>query len=276
MVITDDFIYIHMPKTGGTFVTDVLNRIHEIPPPRRWERIRRAAVALFPSLLSPTRYGPFLNIEPKHGTCHDVPALHRHKPLLSTVRNPYDWYVSQYEFAWWKRVFEYHPEPYPTPVGFAIERALPVFEEEHPEFPEINFETFIELCDRSSLVYEGEAGKRLGLLTHGFIRYFYRDVEVVLSRLDHNYIRSGRHRELMFAVEFLRTHRLNRDLCDALLARGYEPDDVAFIHGLGKVLPMGRGRGDFQAWDGYYTPDLKAHVREREWVLFEMFPEFDV
>ena len=30
MVITEAFIYIHMPKTGGTFVTDVLTRIQAV------------------------------------------------------------------------------------------------------------------------------------------------------------------------------------------------------------------------------------------------------
>jgi hypothetical protein len=276
MVIADEFIYIHMPKTGGTFVTVVLTRIHESPP-SRWARVRRAVAALLPSTgVSMLSYGPLLNVEPKHGTCHDVPTPYQHRPFLSTVRSPYDWYVSQYEFAWWKRTFEYHPEPHPTPVGLAIEQALPAFVEEHPEFPELTFEAFIELCDRASLVYEGEAGKGLGLITHGFIRYFYRNMDVVLSRLNRDYIRSGRYREDMFAVEFLHTHRLNRDLYDALVARGYAPKDVAFILNLEKILPMGRGRGDSQAWEKYYTPGLKAHVREREWMLFEMFPELDV
>ncbi len=281
MVITDAFVYIHMPKTGGTFVTEALIRIHQSPRTSKSERAWRRVRALLSSPIHSARirterYGPLLNVEPKHGTCHDVHPSHRHKPFLSNVRNPYDWYVSQYEFSWWKRTFEYHPEPHPTPVGSAIEQALPKFERDHPEFPNVTFEAFIELCDRATLACESKSGTGLGLLTHGFLRYFYRDVDTVLSRLDLDYIRSGQHREDMFAVSFLRTHRLNDDLYEALLARRYAPEDIDFIHDLGKVFPMGRGRGDDQVWDGYYTPDLKAHVREREWVLFEMFPEFDV
>ena len=32
MVITDDFVYLHMPKTGGTFVEAALDRLYS--PPR--------------------------------------------------------------------------------------------------------------------------------------------------------------------------------------------------------------------------------------------------
>jgi len=28
MIFTDNFVYVHKPKTGGTFVTDVLRRIY--------------------------------------------------------------------------------------------------------------------------------------------------------------------------------------------------------------------------------------------------------
>ena len=80
----------------------------------------------------------------------------------------------------------------------------------------------------------------------------------------------------MFDVDFMRTNHLNRDLYEALLARGYSPDDVGFILGLEKILPMGRGRHDHQPWEMYYTPAQKSHVRDREWVLFRLFPEFDV
>jgi len=196
--------------------------------------------------------------------------------LLSTIRNPYDWYVSQYEFGWWKRTSDYYPESHPTPVGAAIERALPAFKKEHPEFPEINFDAFIELCDQASLIYQGAEAKRLGLLTHGFIQYFYRDLHMALSRMSDDYISSGRYGADMFDVRFLRTNQLNRDLYEALTTLGYSSHDVQFILTLGKIFPTGRGRGEHQLWERYFTPAQKSHVRGQEWVLFKMFPEFDV
>ena len=285
MVLTDGFVYIHMPKTGGTFVTEALTRIHAPRRRSRWQRL--AAIAL-PRVVLPRRrspYGLLQDVEPKHGTCADIPPQHRHKPLLSNVRNPYDWYVSQFEFAWWKRTFEYFPEPNPTPVGWAIEQVMPAFQSDHPDFPDIAFFGFVDLCDRASRIYDSVlAGSAIhesataggfGLLTHGFIRYFFRDPEAVIDRLDGDYIHSGRYRADMYPVQFLRTDRLNDDLYGALAASGYARRDIGFVRDLGRILPMGRGRSEDQPWEAYYSSELKAHVREREWVLFEMFPEFD-
>jgi len=221
----------------------------------------------------PSPYGPLEDLEPKHGTCHDVPPPYDHKPVLSTLRNPYDWYVSQYEFAWWKRTFMYPPDEQPTPVGYAIEQALPQFQADHPEFPDVSFADFVQLCDRASLTYDAEA--KFGIYSHGFIQYFYHNAVQVAAQMDHNYIRSGKHQADRFDVKFLRTHHLNQELYDYLLAMGYAEKDIAFIHNMGKVLPMGRGREEHQVWQQYYTPELKTFIREREWPLFEMFPEFD-
>src|SRR5688500_18707614 len=113
MIITNHFVYIHMPKTGRKFVTEAVNRNHT---PHRTARSRWRLVRMIRSRLYYTRaapYGPLADLEPKHGTCHDIPKAHQHKPLVSTMRTPYDWYVSQYEFAWWKRTFMYPNEPYP-------------------------------------------------------------------------------------------------------------------------------------------------------------------
>jgi hypothetical protein len=273
MVITNRFVYVHMPKTGGTFVTEALKRVHTPPRPARsrWRLVRKIRSLL--SHIRTARYGPLVDLEPKHGTCHDIPASHRHKHLVSTMRNPYDWYVSQYEFAWWKRTFMYPDEPYPTPVGYAIEQALPEFQAEYAAFPDISFEDFIQLCHRASLTYDSEG--KLGLFTYGFVRYFYRDPMSVISRLDREYVRSGRHKADMFNVDLLHMHHLNQDLYSYLLSKGYAHQDIAFIQGLGKILPMGKGRQDHQRWEQYYTPTLKAFIRERDWALFEMFPEFD-
>lgn len=70
MIVTDDLVYVHMPKTGGTFVTHALSQVHK---------------------LHPRKYGGLTALQPKHGTCHDIPADHRHKTILSTIRNPFDW-----------------------------------------------------------------------------------------------------------------------------------------------------------------------------------------
>lgn len=270
MVLTDRFVYIHMPKTGGTFVTESLLRLHDAAgDPRAAGGFVRSLLNSIASRSGP--YGRAVDVEPKHGTCHQIPRRHRHKQILSSVRNPYDWYVSQYEFTWWKRTFEYHPEPNPTPAGYAIERVLPQFEKSHPYFPEISFAEFLDLCHLASSVYNRENGPSLGLYTHGFVRYYCKQVEPVLSRTNLESIESN-----LFDVHFIRTDRLAEQLQEYLTSMGYRAEDLAFIPGQGKILPMGKGRRDDQNWEPYYSPNLKEDIRKSDSLLFEMFPEFDV
>jgi hypothetical protein len=80
----------------------------------------------------------------------------------------------------------------------------------------------------------------------------------------------------MHDLRFVRTDQLNRGLYDFLVAEYYDPADVSFVLGEGKILPRGRGRGEAQKWQQYYSPELRAWVREREDFLFRLFPEFDV
>jgi hypothetical protein len=275
MVITDRFVFIHVPKTGGTFVTHALERLHGVAPAAgpagRAVRIRRLLERI---IGRGRRYGKLSNIEPKHGTCDDIPAEHRGKRILSVVRNPYDWYVSQYEFGWWKRTFEYHPEPNPTPAGSAIEQVLPAFEDDHPHFPEISFEEFLDLCDRAAAVLdEASADPGSGLYTHGFLRYFGAVAHPVVSAESGGTVTSDGARG--YDAHFMRTDRLNEDLPAFLLSMGYRPEDVTFIRALGRILPMGRGRTANQHWERYYSPAMKASIRARDARLFELFPDFD-
>lgn len=103
MIFADRFAYVHAPKTGGTFVTAVLERIYgaeaALKTPRwytRWPFRHKDRVIHHP------RHGRYVYHKNKHGTCREMPCAERRKPILATVRNPYDWYVSRDEFGWWK------------------------------------------------------------------------------------------------------------------------------------------------------------------------------
>lgn len=199
-----------MLKTGGTFVTSVLKRIHQPEqrhePSNHFARIARRFLKgvryLAKSLPAKpkSRYGSLVDLEPKHGTCHNIPEPHRNKTILSNMRNPYDW-------------------------------------------------------------------------------FFYKDSEAIITRIDKEYLASGRHREDMFEVHFVKTNRLNQELFDFLLSIVYDANDLEFFSGLNRILPMGKGRRDDQKWESYYAPELKAFIafiREKDYALFNIFPDFDV
>jgi hypothetical protein len=272
MIVTGRLVYIHMPKTGGTFTTEVLVRLHEERQPLRvriWRRARRGGQSS-----SPSKYGWLDDLEPKHGTCHDIPVEHRSKPILSTVRSPFEWYVSQYEFGWWTRTFLYHPEEHPTPVGYAIEEVLPAYRASHPHFPDLSFSEFLDLCAAASTIYDDPSSQPVGLYTHGLLQFYFRNPEQARRSLDPSYFESGRFRSDLFDVDFVETHQLAAQLYRQLPAYGYEPSDLEFIHTLGQVLPEGRGRREDQRWESYYDRPLLDRVRALDWPIFAMFPSF--
>jgi hypothetical protein len=257
MVITDRFVFVHQPKTGGTFVASVLARIHEARLGDGWLARLRVRWVGCPGFADTRHQGT------KHGTCNEIAPPHRHKPIVATVRNPYDRLVSRYEFRWWER--------HPKQDAEQIRRW-------YPSYPELTFEQFVDLgynrmpAARQKIVSAG----RVGPETRQFVHFFGRKPREMLSALDDGFIAGGGYREQLYPVRFLRTDRLNADLHGFLLETGYPPDAIAFILDAPKVLPGKRDGRKGRSWREYYTPELKALVRSREKLLFAMFPEFDV
>jgi hypothetical protein len=71
LLITRYFLFLHLPKTGGSFVAQVCHR----HLPREWR---------IPNDLHP------------HAAYAEVKERYSHLPMLCFVRNPWDWYVSWY------------------------------------------------------------------------------------------------------------------------------------------------------------------------------------
>jgi hypothetical protein len=247
MIFTPDFVFIHFTKTGGTYVSKMLTRL----------------------------YGDRAVDTDQHGTCNDIPEEHRGKPLLSTVRNPYDRYVSQYRYGWWKI----------TPQDYCGED---VMREMYPHYPDITFAEFLELANTKFVSthrgapngYVNESlppERRLGWHTESFVRFYFHNPRQVYARLTDDEIESGSYVRDMYDLHFLRTGNLRRELHDYLISVGQKPEDVAFILGSERILPddglHDRPEGD--PWETYYTPALKEYVRTRERLIFRHFPDFD-
>ncbi len=246
MIQTEDFVYIHMPKTAGTFVAHILARVYGD------DRLRNVG---------------------RHGTASDIPPEYAGLPIVSTLRNPYERYVSQYRFGWWKM----HPDMF---CGLAEMRRM------FPHYPELSFAEYLKLANTGFAgCYRGRSngfenhhlppGRRLGWHTEQFIRFYFRNPREVFARIDEDYIAEERFRGDLFEVRFLRTGRVNRELYELLAEIGHPPRDLEFILSAAKVFPAegGRQRGD--RWQDYYTPELTEFVRTRERLLFKIFPEFD-
>jgi hypothetical protein len=204
----------------------------------------------------------------QHGRCREIPPEHRHKPILTTVRNPYDRYVSQYEFKWWQREG-------PRYWGDTLHK----IQEAYPHYPNLTFEEFVRMGNRFlvhnptlSLPSEDQLGRQ----SEQFAQFYFKKPEC-FADIDAAYLEAkGYWDDLVENLYFLRTDNLNADLYKFLGKMGYAPEETDFILGAKKIFPKLGGRSEDQKWNEYYTPELKAWVRHRERMLFQMFPEFDV
>jgi hypothetical protein len=298
MLLGPRFAYVHEPKTGGTFVTRILARLHggltDVPASRLHApalRLGFPSIAFYPERArarrrhadGPRKYGTIYDWN-HHGTCSEIPAAYRSRTIVATVRNPLETYVSEYLFGWWKRP-EYVRD---------YERTVADFRRRYRDFPEVSFRQYLELLHAGCTLpatrnLDDPSG--VGYLTERFVRFYFRlprrlrfaapDAGPVLRKLDDDYIASGRFRDGMFRVRFLRTSRLNRELMELLVDVGYDPADLEFVASHEHVVPTGGAktrlaeRATSHDWRRYYSADLEELVRRRERLIFSLFPDLE-
>ncbi len=259
MIITDRFVYLHLGKTGGTFVELVMDRLHQTPRGLYYNTVRPDHRAIFGSV--------------DQHECHtDLPPEYRDRPILFTIRNPFDWYVSLFEFGWWKT----HP-------GTLFDDAR--MAERHPNYPHLGFPEFLgALTDFRGGVLEPGRPQRsrpgafadagVGYYTYLFVLSLFDDPDGVLGQpglCDRDVTAWG----AMPPARFVETSNLNRGLHEFLLDVGYGADELAFIPSLGRVNPTESRMASGGTWTEYYTPDLLRTIRRKDCLIFGMFPQFD-
>lgn len=266
MVITDRFVYIHLPKTGGSFVVSALRRLHgeEHIHFGTWNMLKRV---LYLPVAFKTPAGTLTFAAYKHSGCKRIPAAHRRKAILSNMRHPLDYYVSQYEFGWWKQKM-YLPRYY---------LRVPGFHRRFPRFPDLSFPEFLELWT-SALNHRSHTNfsdpNEVGYYTNIFVDCFFKDPQEVLASWSTDYVRSEAYLHDLLPVEFIHTHDLNRQLRNYLERQGYSAEQTNFILEKDPVLPGGKGRSKDQHWQKYYTEELKALILSKDRLLFDLFPQY--
>jgi hypothetical protein len=246
MLICDRFVYIHMPKTGGTFVRHALTRL-----------LAKCGIAFVDDR------------DNKHAGVECIPDSYRHLPVLATIRSPFDHLVSLYEFGWWKN----HAE------DTFDENAIC---QQFSYYPDISFEDYVRSTYDWSLLSRSYVNEEvrvkfqkaaIGPMTLDYIRYFANSPTRLLSGIAS--LSTSELEESFTGTTFLTTERLNDDLCDALASLGFDRHELDIVRALGKIVPAGSRRDSAGGWVHYYSPELKQLVRDRERMLFRVFPDFN-
>jgi hypothetical protein len=260
VLIAEKFVFVHQPKTGGTFVRDVLLEIeNQQKNGTLYSHLARLGFArnLF-SLEYTTEY---------HDTCRDIPGDHQVKPILSIVRNPFDFYVSFYYFGWWVS----HPEDSYSDFENVKRR--------YPHFPELSFSEFLELANTHFPEfkvlgdYEPDASSP-GYYSAQFLLFFFRNPAETYQRIKEKQTDLDELRKGMFDVQFMRTHRLGLDLYTFLARNGYPHRLIKRIPEKEPVRPeeQRRQRPSTQ-YLSYYNDELRRYVLKKERLLFALFPD---
>lgn len=257
MIITDKFVFLHFHKTGGSFVSEVLKKVHA-----RMGRGKKSGPPLCQELLLPNLKRIYLNdVHNVHGTYEQIPAEHRGKPIFSCIRNPFDRYVSTYEYHRWVR---------PQPQDW--ERVKELF----PTFPRLTFKqylSYINEYDVKNLTDHELLKVDIGTITYSFIQFFFRDPRRTIKELDEDYLRSESYRRDMAEVTFLHMENLNQELYDLLISYGYAENDISFIIKEPRINATPQREQD-NDWGKYYDQELFELIKHKERFLLKLFPEY--
>lgn len=257
VILSNAFVYLHQPKTGGTFVTSMLERVG----------------AACPELEVQVRH------DLKHGGLRQIPRAYRDKPLVMSVRHPFDHYVSRYHFAEWE-----------TRMLSSGREAL--IRERYPDFPDVSFSDFLRLRNDWDVAIPRKAknerlrqvliDREIGFGTRRFVGMLAADARDLLERFD---AMGDDELDACFAgVTFLSTETLNRDLYRFLTdIVGLDGERVSFVKVHEQVRPkrardlvtnvrlLSRDKHRKEHWSAYFTPEDRAWLGHRERLLFRLF-----
>jgi hypothetical protein len=258
MVITNDFVFLHFPKTGGTFCETHIMRLYK-------QRNRERLANLIQQ--NPVRWFHSLR---KHAGAHAIPRYARYLPILSCIRNPYDQWVSRYEFKIYKH--------YPKEV-----KNLELIKQEYPRFPDVTFTEYIKLANKYLSKVQFSLGKKeeekIGFYSAQFIGMFCpRPAEIL--RLPKAEITADLVRSKMVSnLTLLRTNNLNQELYNYLSRFNHKQPDLELILDSPKILPDKSGPGSLRpedGWRAYYTREAVEIINDKESLIFDLFPQFKI
>lgn len=256
MIITDKFVMINFPKTGSTFVRNVLKKIHTNYTfyKKIFFKFGIRKKPYYKRLLLPSIRNTDSRtiIKDEHGICSQIPKEFRNRLIVSVYRDIFERYISIYEYGNWKK------SPW-------IDKEILI--NENKNFPNITFEEFVKLWTKCNpLEYHSKINKKLpiGPLTSQFILFFFKNPFIVLNEIDEKYINSKQYKKDIENIYFLRQKSLNKDLYNFLKNQNYSKNKINFILKEAKhnvSTPKGKSTND------YFTEELISFIKTKEYFL---------
>jgi hypothetical protein len=266
VIVTDRFVFLAFPRTGTTFVRDVLKQLYlrtETGLAARLGLRRTPSSSRLRELILPmtdTLMAEREGRSSQHGGVRQIPAEARHLPIVSVARHPLDQVVSAYEHRFWRE----HPV-------WDVETLRAAY----PGYPELTFEQYLAMMQTygvRNLLKGKPLEAHVGFLTLRFLKFYGLDPERLIDSLTDDGIDRGLFRTGLASVHFVHTENLVPELRDFLATVGFPPDATAFMATLPRVNAAAPRQG--KPWSAYFTPALAERTLHDERALFRLFPEY--
>ncbi len=271
MIITENFVLLAFPKTGTSYTTNVLRTIHARRGwrgriwPAAWQKRDFPRPGYREHRIARPAAPPYKKARmSRHGTWADIPEQDRDKRLVSTTRNPFSRYTSSY-------LFQTRMRKHLRPVA-----ELELLREAYPDYPDLSFSEYYEMQHRfglPSILGGVKPGMPLGTHSALFIRFYFRDPEVVLAKITPDYIADKAYLEDMAPVQFLHQESLREEFCEFLRGEGYSEKELALAGALGQKNVARRSERESEL-SHFYDDALREEVLARDALLFDLFPEY--
>ena len=243
MLITDSFVMLNYPKTGSSFARKVIKDLYAREP-RRWFGGRYCKELILPNI----RTG---GVADQHGTYSQIPRRFRNREIVSIVRNPYERFLSIYEFRYWA----HNPR---LPLDDVRER--------FPTFPHLSLDEYVDFNHFwSQKAFHLPVGSQTAQFMQIFGRHFPPrwsdpwDLKSVLARLPQ--------------VTFLRQENLRSDLRSFLRRHGFSHQRTAFIE---SHEPVNITLDKSADRDALWTSKALNYVSTTESLLFQILAEHGI
>lgn len=179
MIITNDFIFIHFPKAGGSFVKSILSHLYETVLENEYRKKNRIKKFFSKKpFYCETRNSQLLEAWLPEFSMHngriDIDAKFKKLPVFSVIREPLGFYSSLYRSQSWLT---------------EEMKDNNIIKKQFPKFPNIGFEEFMKFINEFFVnkfinLYKLELKKPIGLYTMLLILQFEKDPFLVFSKLE--------------------------------------------------------------------------------------------